>query len=136
MGISLKFIGIIATTGALLFGGISFPQTTKAQPNCYAKGSVNVSSSKASEDISFQANGDFQPKIDLTFYGDKNGSADATINQPDGLMVGYKSFNYTTNKQTKTLVLSDKKLKKGSYKLYFTNGGDRTLHITSYCIYG
>ncbi|MCH5584687.1 hypothetical protein MK805_06845 [Shimazuella sp. AN120528] len=131
-----KSIGIMAIAGTLLLGGISFPHETHAQPKCLVKGSTNIASGKFSKDFKFNATNSFAPKLDITLYGDAKGAYIPSVENKEGLIVaGGKGDYYSTKKQTKTLVLSSKKIGKGQYTLYFSNGGKKTLHITSFCLH-
>lgn len=136
-----KWIGIFAVTGALFFGGISsFPQELDAKPKCLVKGSVDVNSGsgKPSKHFYFKAKQDFQPKIDMTFYGDKKGQGQITLLGNGALDEGgFKAFNYTAKRENKTFLLNNKKAKKNKkYELYFVSGKNNPLHITSFCLHG
>jgi hypothetical protein len=129
-----KFIGIVVIAGTLLLGGISFPHETKAQPKCLVKGSANIASGKTSKDFKFKATKSFKPKLEITFYGDKKGEADAWIWKGSSPKAGWW-FEYTTKKKTKTFTFDKLNKSNTDYKLNFKNDGKKTLHITSFCLH-
>jgi hypothetical protein len=129
-----KSIGILAVTGALLLSGPGLTQQTQAAPKCIVKGNVDVASGKTSKDFKFKATKSFKPKLEITFYGDKKGEADAWIWQGGSPKAGWW-FEYTTKKQTKTFTFDKLNKSNTDYKLNFINNGKKTLHVTSFCLH-
>lgn len=135
-----KSIGLLVVSSAVLLGGISFSQESNAKPKCLVQGSVDVNSGsgKPSKHFYFTAKQDFKPYIDMTFYGDKKGGGQITLLGDGAMDEGvFKTFKYTTKKQTKTFLLNDKKAKKNKkYELYFVSEKNKPLHIKSFCLHG
>jgi hypothetical protein len=136
-----KTVGIFAIVGALLLGGMSFPHETKAAPQCLVKRTNVTVTPNSKPTYSFTVSGKFQPKLQITFQGyqkvkypKNNPWADATVTKA-GQLSGHKSFQYSTKKQTKTLVLSSKQLASGKYSFFLLNGGKKDLRVYSFCLY-